>query len=350
MAVVTANQAVSLHTYGGIQLYQYLPEQLITAKWTRELRAVSRCELTVPPISDPSELGIFPFLHWISVWDMDINKLLWTGPITKVVPSRSSMRISAGDVGALMSRTRIPITKRWDAADPADIAAEIWAAMIENKGLKVKPIVRPDPEGDRFDHQLEADTGMVDKAINDLAQLGLRWTVVSGVPILGPVGQDPIAALSEDDFIDDALELVRDGSLTFNDILMRGADAIDRVRVEMAGLNLETIVDVDSMFGVSNVARALHQYARHTAAMHDYVSIPSGAVLDPDAPVSIEQLIPSARFTLSAFGLLSLMELSSMEVSLDSGDVSVGITLENVVELPELSKPDQGQVAVRMPT
>jgi hypothetical protein len=330
-----------VHTHDGIQLYAFRPEDLISLTWSRDLRDTSRCELVAPPPwadFDPT-IDIVPWLHWVSVWNARGTDLLWTGPIQKAVGNRKALSISARDVSAYASRTRTPLTKAWDSADASVIAGVMWDMMIELHGLNVNPIRRIDPDGDAFDYKVKADEAMLEGTIKELEGLGLRWTVVAGTPILGPAPKEPLASLGEADFLDDGISLTVDGSGTFNDVLLRGGDALSRAHVQLAGLNLQTIVNVDSMFGVSNVDRATYQYARHTSKIRYSLAVPSGATLHPEAPVSLDELIPSSRFVISAFDLRFLMELESVDVSRSSGNASVQVTMDSVTdELPELLK------------
>ncbi|UJE15681.1 minor tail protein [Gordonia phage Ligma] len=338
--IVGDNQAVSLHSISGVQLAQFGPSEQASLKWTRSLREVSSCELST---AEPDLLPeVYPWVHWLSVWDLDAPALLWTGPVIKAVASRTSLDISARDIGALLARTRNPLTKRWDSADPAEIAREMWRAMISHHGLNTSPVVRLDPEGDPFDFASSADEATLDTVMSDLVGLGLRWSVVAGVPVLGPMPAAPLAALSEADLIGDGITVVRDGSATANDVLLRGGDTVARTTVPLAGLGLQAIVSADSMFGISNVERALRQYARHTAQIRDSLTLPGGVELHPDAPVSIDELVPSARFTIDARGLRTLMELDSVEVSRGSGSSSVSATFTTVTEVPELAEGDTG--------
>jgi hypothetical protein len=74
-------------------------------------------------------------------------------------------------------------------------------------------------------------------------------------------------------------------------------------------------------------------------------------VLHPDAPVSLEELIPSARFNLAAYGLRVKQELESMSVTITAGKAQVGIKLESVVDkddLPELAELVQEKTGVRV--
>jgi hypothetical protein len=204
--------------------------------------------------------------------------------------------------------------------------------------------VSADPLGDKFDFAAASDANMLDATIDDLVSLGLFWTVVGGVPILGPMPRGIVAAFHEDDFVGGGMTIVRDGASSFNDVLLRGATNLARAITPMGGLALQTTVDIDSMFGVSNVDRAVKQYARYVSSIRDTVVLPDNAVLHPNAPISIAQLIPSCRFTIEAYGRLIQMELVGIDVSVTPDDTSVSLRMESVDdELPELIEVIDGQ-------
>lgn len=332
------HQIVSLHTGTGVQLYQFLGNDLIDLQWSRELRSTSRCEATVPSTLDYNRIpDLVPWQHWLSVWDNSGQDLYWTGPIQKVSATRESMTVSARDISALFTRTRCPITKRWDTTDPADMATELIEAMIEHHGLGVAPITRADPLGDKFDYAVSADERMLDSVLDELVSFGLYWSVVAGTPLLGPMPRTSVAALSEYDFVGGGLTVIRDGSQFYNDVLLRSADALSRARVPLGTLNLQAIVNIDSMFGVSNTDRAVKQYARYVSTIRDTVSLPDNSVLHPNAPVTLDQLVPSARVTVDAYGVLVLMQLTGVDVQYTSETSSVSVRMESVDdELPEL--------------
>ena len=336
--VIDDTQIVSIHTNTGVQLYQFLDNDLIDLTWSRDLRNTSRCEITVPTAADYNRIpDLVPWQHWISVWDNTGQELYWTGPIQRVAATRDSMTVTARDLTALFARTRCPITKRWDATEPADIATELLNATITHHNLRTKPHTRHDPLGDRFDYQTVADERMLDAHIDELVQFGLYWTVNAGTPILGPMPRQPITALTETDFVGGGISVVRDGRQFYNDVLLRSADSLARSHVPLGTLNLQTIVNIDSMFGVSNTDRAVHQYARYVSTIRDTIVLPDNAVLHPNAPIHISQLIPSTRLVIDAYGIQVLTQITGVDVRYTPQSASVSIRLESVDdELPEL--------------
>lgn len=339
--IVSPTQLVVLRTHRGVQLGQWLPNQQLSLLWTRNKRTTSRCELSV--VSDMGLTqripNIVPFLHWIDVFDDQGNDLLWTGPIVEFEGGREEIKITARDVSVYAEATRNPLTKRWEAADPAVVAGEFYAKMIQHHNLTTRTIVRPDPLGQRYDFQSKADAAQMDKVIDDLVNMGLSWSVVNGTPILGPLSRKPVVSLGEEHFVGAGITIKRDGRQSYNDILLRSATNLARVKVPMGGLALQKIVEIDDMFGVSNTDKATKEYARYASRIRNMVTIPGGSVLRHDAPVSIAQLLPTARLTLEAYNELFLMELTDVEVQSQSGSSTVAVTLESVDDqLPELVK------------
>ncbi len=338
MTIAPERQAVSIHTHGGVPLWQYLPSRTESIEWSRTLRDASIATITLPSDDHVDGLEIVPWLHWVSIWDVQNDTMpLWTGPIINPDLDRNHLTLTAKDCSAFMSKTRVPFTKAWEATDPAYIANELWEALADNHNLNVTPIVRPDPEGQPFDFQVKADTDYVDSVIRRLVDLGLRWTVVRGVPILGPASKKHIQDLGEQDFLGDGLRLSRDGSQSANDILVRNQDAIARARVPMAGLNLQSIVNVDSLSSTGNAERAAYEQAKHIAQIHESVTLPPGSELHPDATVMLDDLIPSTRFTVSGYGLRTLVELENMRCTVGADGSKTTVSMESVVQLPELS-------------
>ena len=336
---IVGGQVASVHTVSGVQLYQFGGADLESLSWRREL-----CETSTAAVTVPTGLldDVTPWLHWLSVWDEDSGDLSWTGPIQTVEMGREMTSITASDVSALMGRTRVPLTKAWEATDPALIAAELWRSMLEQQRLVGAPVVRRDPLNDPFNFECFADVQMLDKLLDDLVGLGLCWTVVAGTMFLGPAPRVSIAGLGEDDFVGGDLTLVRDGTRTFTDVLVRAADDQTRARVNNGGLNLQTIVDVDSLFGVSNADRAARQYLRYCSSMGEAVRLDGSAVLHPSAPVTIAALVPSARVTVAAYNVLTPMEIQTVEVNQDAEDTTVAVGLESIEDSPpELIKTER---------
>ena len=338
--IVTPEQQVVLRDTEGHQLMQWLSEDFTQLSWGRELRATSKCSLSAGSVLDRKGNAppIVPWKHWLDVYSTDPTpRLYWTGPIQTISMDEYSTDINCSDVSVYSEVTRVPLTKSWDGVDPSVPALEMWNAMLTRQGLPhVVPIPRVDPYGNRFDCRWVKGEKLMNQMIQDLEQMAFKWTVVGGVPVLGPMPEDPIASLDKDDFVGRGLKLTRDGSRTFNDILLRGADEIASARKELYGLNLETIINLDTMFGLTNVNAAAREYVDMTGRFVNSISTPGGAVLNPHVNLDVNQLVPSVRFAVTAFGVRSTMELESLQVMCQSGQAQTAVTLTEVPDRTEI--------------
>ena len=333
--VVSDRQHVVIHTYDGVQIAQFTAERSLSLQWNRALREVSVMSLTVPPDAGYLIPEIHPWLYWASVWDDDGEELYWTGPIRRAAQTRRSLQIKAGDHSMYLKRTRVPVTNQWEARNPATIARELWDHMTESRGFNIEPVLLDDPRGNMFDFSCTQDDGSLSGVIDQLVQLGLYWSVVAGTPVLGPAPLEAIRALGEEHFQDDQIALVRDGTNTCNDVLLKVAGGASRARKPLAGLQLEKMVTIDDVAGVGNADRAAQEYIRNVGGIRTSIEMPEGAVLTPNAPVGIQELVPSIRFNIEAFDVLQTMELEAVSVSLNPNSIpQVGVTFESVDDDP----------------
>lgn len=339
--VITDDQIVSLHTLTGMNIFQFTPNDYETLVWGREQNNASAMELDLPPLQGIDRLpDIAPWLHWLTIWDGGDSSVMWSGPIQKVTSSRKGMILNAKDHGAYLARTRAPTSKQWDKTDPALIAAELWQQMIETQGLKVMPIAATDPytggSGNRYDFTAIKDDKMLDQMISDLVNLGMVWTVLSGVPIIGPINSRiPVASLSDVDFTGlDDIQLTRDGSLTYNDILVKIEGNNVQVGTDYYGQRLQLLKTLNHLSDVSDATAAARAYLRHYGDARTILTMPGGVILHPNAAVTLDQLVPSARFIIETQGLRQRMQLTSMDVTRQAGESSIKVTMISD-EIPE---------------
>lgn len=341
MAIVTDNQLVTIHENGGHPLYQFSTTDYSTLTWTRDQNNPSTMDLAVPPILGTSWISdVAPWVHWATVWDGDDGSVLWTGPIQKVSQSRKGgLVINAKDPACYLARTRCPESKMWANTDPAFIAQELWRRMGDRQGLRADPIALVDVDNHGYDYTATANDRMLDQVMSELVDMGMVWTVVSGVPIIGPLTKQPICGLSEKDFVgDDTFVLVRDGSAMYNDVLVKAEGSETTAHIDYYGQNLETIKNLDHISGVSNVTFAAQAYVGLVGRVRTRIQAPNGAQLHPNTEVTMDQLIPSTRFMVSSGDILEMMQLTRVEVSRESGTCTVKITPESVLTPAEISE------------
>ena len=335
----SGNYPAVVHTVDGRAVGDILPAEQTDVLWGRELNEVSRCEMTIASNADVVD-SLMPWHHWITVWGD--RAPVWTGLVRKVTIGDAATKIDVRDVGSLLARTRVPLTRAWQSREPAVVAEQMWRTMLELHRVQVDPLLLPSVGGDVFDLSVTADTQMLTQASDELVKLGLRWTVVAGRPVLGPQPSAPVAAFQDGDFMAET-QVVRDGSRAANDVRVQGQNAAHTYTADMAGLRLQTLVSIDDLFGVSNIERAAHQYAREVASIREQIVVPSSATLHPEADVTVDDLVPGAHFLVHSRGIAEVMMLTQMDVSASGGAHDVRVTLESIDEPTELERLAEGE-------
>ena len=301
--------------------------------WSRELNEISKLTLNAP-IQELSEI-VTPWDHWISCWHG--NTLQWYGVVVDPIRSRTSMQIEAMDVSRYMWETRTLTTRQWTQMDVAPIAADMWREMLALRRHNAEPIVLPSRTESRFDLAVKADLKMLHQEMSELAKLGLRWTVVQGRPILGNQPAAPAAEL-EECHMAEGIQIRRSGRGVKTDIRVQGKNGAHTERQELGGLILQGIVNLDDLFGVTNIQRAAADYVKRTARIRDELVEPSSSTLTADAPVELDMLVPGINLSVSALGLRTVLRIDQVQVSGSESGTDVALTLSTPDNLSELEK------------
>lgn len=323
-------QVFSVETWDGISAGPI--ECPTTYTWSREQSEVSSLTLTAPRQEITTEL--VPWLHWVSCWDG--QTLQWRGPIQSVSFDNTGMNITAKDVATFMWRTRTVTTKSWSSLDIATIASDMWRDMLDLHNIHAEPVVLPSrASAGRYSVSVTADTKMMNQDMAELAKLGLKWTVVKGRPVLGTQPTEIAAELGECHLTAGA-RIERSGVRTANNVRVQGKNYTHTERVSLGGLNLQSIVSIDDIFGVSNIVSAAREQALKRGVIKSTLIVPSSDTLTPDAPIELDTLIPGVRLAISALGMRTLCELQKVSVTGGSGGTSVAITIGSVDDSTEL--------------
>lgn len=317
-------QSFSVETHDGISLGAIeCPDNFA---WSREMNEVSTLTLSAPRQKMAAQ--IFPWHYWISCWDG--QTLQWRGPIIDFQFDNAAMSFQAKDVGTYMWETRTVTTRKWASLDIASIAADMWRDMLDLQGVTAEPVVLPSLSGQgRYSVSVKADVRMLNQEVQDLVKLGLRWTVVKGRPVLGTQPPNIAAELGEC-HLSGGARIQRNGARTSNDVRVQGQNYSHTERVDMGGLHLQSIVQVDDIFGVANIVNAAREQALKRAQIRNALIIPAGATLTGDAPVELDTLVPGVRIAVTALGARGVFEIQKVSVSGSSSGTTVGLSL-NVV-------------------
>lgn len=339
LAMADEPVTIGVRTVDGRPVGHFPCDETTDLTWSRERSEVSRCEV----LTNYVEAGeLVPWVHWVDVWEGQLP--VWSGPITEAKTSISTgqTRIEARDPAGFMWYTRVPLSRQWSNLDPAPIAADLWRAMYELQRIDIEPEVLPPTIRERFDFSTTADSKKLNATMDDLRRRGLQWTVVAGRPILGIPSLTSVAELDDGDFMAELFR-VRSGKRTATDLRVQGKNGAHTERVEMAGLRLQELISIDNMSGLSNITSAARQYLQEVGAIRDYLEVPAGASLHPDAPITTAELIPGYVITVHAGGLAALMRIKSVEISYTGGTKDRRITVDSIAAPVELD-PQAGGI------
>jgi hypothetical protein len=338
-----ADVAVSVHTVDGRIVGDFPCGTISTYNWSREAREVSGCTLGVMTQADVELVeGLRQWVHWITVWHDDTP--VWTGPIQHIRIARTLTTIRAFDPATYQWRTRVPVSRTFTDTSPARIASILWRAMNDHHGIRVTPIVLPGVVDETFTITAVSDTKMLNQLFDELVGVGLHWTVVAGRPVLGQFDRQPVAELYECDFTTE-LERVRDGTGTYNDVRLQGQNWAQTAIADLAGLRLQTLISLNDLRGSANIQRAAQRRARDLARLRDELVVPANASLHPQAPVTLDDLVPGKVWAVHTERVSQLMRLDKVEVSGSAEAFDVQVTLValepdgGAIELVEGGRP-----------
>ena len=329
--------SATIHTVDGRMVGDFPCKTITAFTWGREANEVSVCNFDVGTQSDPELVeAIRPWVHWTTIWHDGVA--VWTGPIQSMKITSITSTISARDPATFMWRTRVPVSRTWVDTHTEDIAFDLWKAMLRLHRFNVTPVILSEVVQKSFTITAKAEQRMLNQLMDDLTKVGLVWTVVAGRPVLGQFSTQPVVTLEECDFMVE-LERRRDGSQTFNDVRVQGQNWAQTAKAELAGLNLQNLVSLDDVSGVSNIQKAALEYAQDSARIRDELVVPASASLHHAAPVSLDDLVPGKVYVVHSGTISQLMRLDQVSVSgSNSGiDVQVGlVALENPDEIAQL--------------
>lgn len=323
--------SVLVHDVHGVPIVELSCRDVDAIGWSRELSEVSHCDLTVGGVAAEDVLNkVRYWVHHVTVYRDD--EFVWTGVVQRISGDFDTAKITARDYGCYAWRTLTPVSKTWSNTDPTLIAAELWAAVYQ---WHVLPGAEPTvfPSSVAYDVAAAKDRQRTDQTLSDLVKLGVEWTIYRGRVVVMPTVRSrelvtPIM-LADCDFAE-RMSIVRDGARFYTDITVRGKNFTANATRDVAGLRLQDIVNLDDLFGAQNVRTAAEQLVSRRATNQLQVVVPSGATLRPDAPITINRLMPGVIvpvFTTLAGGVTVERRLEKVEVSQGPGGERVAVTL-----------------------
>ncbi len=288
--------------------------------WSRLLDDTSEATVVVP-LADPACCSI---LNQINSWHHELQlfrdgKYVWSGPVVKITGSRNSVTIVARDLFALIEKRIIHNQICFALACgpvlpgvPADLsviaAAIIDDALIVDGHNYVIESYLSGYIGERFYQPGESAFN----ALQETFRLGLDATVLGRKIVLGAAnGKAPFgrsATLGCDDFLGN-LEFEQDGLSAATRAITIGTGVVGVAVAPGADVNgehpyyglLEYVsVDRQELDTQALADQAAAAIITNTFPPPTALITPTGSQLSPNAPISIEELVPGTMTTVIA--------------------------------------------------
>lgn len=344
--------AVAISEWSGRLLWQAAGDAIDSITWSRERNEITKAELSATIRQDVLN-RIEPWVHLLSIYRD--GELVWHGTILKVTAVGTRGTIEAADGAVFFPRRRIASNRTWAQHD----ATQVMRTMVEDSlgaadstGL-VESIVTHESRLWTTAGWTAAEA-MLDEVVGHLEDQGLVWTVAAGRLLIGPVAaQHTTAQITDADF-DGDLTIIKDGSEVVTDALVVGTGVWGQHAVDTPVGLIQSIEKADGLVRAEECEQQAARVVHDAKLAPRQVVVPSGARLLPSAPIRMSELIPGVRVPVATrqTGMVigSWMQLTKVEVTVDSGGESVAITLEEVNvsdDVPAL--PDPAELDWRSP-
>lgn len=311
------------------------------------------------PAGQLIQTGVWPYAHELAIFRGDGERPIWMGPVTPIpetvqpdgntdlitmyakdILGYTDVRLTHIDMWFQDSAPDAPIA--WGRADP--VAIFQWlverATDLDDPGLR--NAVSYQPTSRLVQRTGRAEEFYVGEELRDLARTGVSfYTVGRSVYVHGdwqPYAGLRLKRLTQADFLGNATILV-DAVNAATAVSVVGAvppGSTDQTNTPPAKVYLgavdpffgliERLVKADRITDLSTLEAIGRRKVFYGNPPPTVLTIDNGAVLSPDAPVSIHDLIPSRWFEIAAQGtcrsVQQVMKLSHVKVDWSAGSGS----------------------------
>ncbi|MBP2703538.1 hypothetical protein JOL79_06960 [Microbispora sp. RL4-1S] len=256
--------------------------------------------------------------------------LVWQGPVETITYGREVTTITAKDVTAWLYHRVIKDLIDYSAAGagPADlvlIAEALVRHGLDQDDPNVLQYLHTKLAGVTGERRYPANGSIVYDELAELARTGVDFTALGRrIIIAGEVPVARLPQLADEHFVGD-LQVVKDGrqAATAATVVGKGVTATAG-GIGPCGL-LETLANEQEILDdISAQAEAVSIVQAGTFPV--MLQVPDGAQLDPDAPVSINELIPGVVIPVTSsetcYTLSADLRLQRLQVTFDAGNGS----------------------------
>lgn len=302
----------------------------------RELCEPSTARLELP--FNPTLAGrLEPWLHVVTFYADE--EPVWHGVVMQVEASAEGLVVEAVDGGAFFQRRRLSASRRFDQQDAARVMSVLVEdAMSVGDPLRVVDNMRLSESRVWVVVDEVANTKLVSDVLDDLAEAGLQWTFLAGTLLIGSVMAGHTTAMLSDRHLTGGVTVVKDGKDIVTDVLVQGEGtwaqrSIGDDRLVVQAVEKSTNLKTEEACEARAEAVLLEQGVGPLRVEVD------ASPLSPEAPVSLNELVPGVRVPVSSsqtgipVGVVLMVE--SMSVSDGLVTLTLGVPNAGLLERDE---------------
>lgn len=321
---------------GAVPLLDLPPAAISQVSWGRRINDVAEHEVVLTK-RDPALAAlaqIEAWVHELAIWripDQGQPQLVALGPFIDWTESRTEVTLLARDMGAWFGKRIIHNAFAFTdgCTDLAEIARHLILDGMGPDDPGLLPYAQFTATGISAQRSGDADKLMLDKELGDLAGLGLDYTFVGRRLIVSGdlAAQLPrVARLGGQHFVGD-VEINGAGAEALTRVFKTNDQSDDSYIGYAGGIDpvLGLLENTDASDDITDNATARTAARVALAAAYPvpyYVRVPDGASLTPDAPITIDQLVPGVgmRVEITDFlkPLAGLQRLTQVKASWDA--------------------------------
>jgi hypothetical protein len=333
---------VVIHVRGGV--VPVVQPEITSLSWDRRLDDTSTATVIVAK-RDLSAACCRQFAR-VDNWSHEVSVyrdgwLVWQGPITDILESRTTITVTASDVTALLKRRTNVVPVLFVGTNAADLATIARALIMAGFAYgqddpNFLANVEFHPTGTIVERKTLSNSVLLYDELVELVKLGLDFTTVGRKLIiageLANVVPSPPGALRDDDVIGD-IQIERAGM----DFATRVQAVGEGVSAQLGGDSdyygtVDRLIKVQGATGNDDIYTAAQGLLAVNGQMPTYLRVQDGAQLAPDATITIDQLVCGVRVDLAMRGFCRPlppqgMRLSRVTVRWGAAGETVGISL-----------------------
>lgn len=367
-----ASYTVTVHYQGGQRVYCYL-DTVRSVTWSRERRGTSTAEVVISAQSltpDCSALvrDIWPLAHEITIYRDD--RAVWQGPLvrrtsSKDVGSQTLITLYAEDPSYWLKRRMPRTTERLESTEITAVGRAIMASTFGVRDPNLTNHIVAWTANRNITHTIQAYGRWAIDELSEVAGQGMDWSYVGRTLFLSPPADENTVAQGQlvSKHLLGQVELELDGD-QYASLVYAAPQPQEGVWNALEGVGgaspyfglVEYVVQTDNTWNLDDdgnfepagedgltEAQTRQALIRAAQSRHTQMSRPpmtirasDNAKLSPEAPISMDRLVPGARIDVALdpqeflFALVRPMRLTRVDVTWDSAGESVGVSLVQI--------------------